>query len=277
MGSRITSFTHDGLTFDVIDEGPPEGDVVLMLHGFPERASCWAAVSERLHAQGYRTLAPDQRGYSPGARPPRRRDYAIQHLVDDVTALVDLVAKPVHVVAHDWGANVAWVFVGQHPEKVRTLTALSVPHPRAYLRSLLGPQLVKSWYFGFFMLPAVPERLAARPSGPVDQMLLRTGKTPQEVADFRTTIVDYGALPGALGWYRALPFAASTKMPDVTVPTTMLWSDGDTALSRQGIERTSSHVTGPYELVVLEGVTHWMPTQAPGEVGRVALERLATG
>jgi pimeloyl-ACP methyl ester carboxylesterase len=76
--TRLLRYRHDGLTFDIRDEGPLDGDPVVLLHGFPERSTCWRDVAPLLHAQGLRTYAPDQRGYSPGARPPRRRDYTSQ-------------------------------------------------------------------------------------------------------------------------------------------------------------------------------------------------------
>ena len=102
-------YRRDDLIFDVRDAGPPEGPVVVLLHGFPQRNDSWNAVIDRLTVQGYRCLAPNQRGYSPAARPSRRRDYRIPELVADVGALIDASgARRVHLVGHDWGAAVAW-------------------------------------------------------------------------------------------------------------------------------------------------------------------------
>ncbi len=84
---RITSYTRGALRFDVLDEGPLDGAPVVLLHGFPERSTCWRDVAPLLHAQGLRTFAPDQRGYSPGARPFGRWRYRIGALSDDVVAL----------------------------------------------------------------------------------------------------------------------------------------------------------------------------------------------
>ena len=108
MTQRITSYARDGWVFDVRDTGPLDGDPVVLLHGFPERASSWDAVAAQLHEAGLRTLAPDQRGYSPRARPRTRWGYRATELVADVAALVDVVGRPVHLVGHDWGAFVAW-------------------------------------------------------------------------------------------------------------------------------------------------------------------------
>jgi pimeloyl-ACP methyl ester carboxylesterase len=277
MTDRITSFTHEGLTFDVRDEGPLDGTPVVLLHGFPERASSWDRVVPFLHEQGLRTLAPDQRGYSPGARPPRRRDYRMGHLVADVAALVDRIGKPVHLVGHDWGSAVAWLVAAGLPGSVRSLTAVSVPHPMAFMRAMLtSRQGLLSWYMYAFQLPVLPEAMA-KPDGPLDRFLRRGGMTEEEVARFRREIVDYGALPGALGWYRA-QFLVDRGLPAarVRVPTTLVWSDGDVAIGRRAVDLTPPYVKAAYSLEVLEGVTHWIPTQAPVRLARIVLDRIAS-
>lgn len=276
---RLTSYAHEGLRFDVADHGPEDGPVVVLLHGFPERASCWDEVAPLLHAAGYRTLAPDQRGYSPGARPRGRRAYAVPRLVADVEALREAAlahgadAARVHLVGHDWGATVAWTYAGQHPDRLHTLAAVSVGHTAAFLRSWLGRQVLRSWYMFWFQLPGAPEWLARRPGGAFDRLLAGTGMTPAELERFRAEIVDAGALAPAIGWYRAMPFAPPgwTRTP-VAVPTTLVWSDGDTAVGRASAEGTGRWVTGPYRFHVLEGVSHWVPRHAPGRLAPLLLE-----
>ncbi len=108
MSERITTVRNEGLAFDVLDEGPLDGAPVVLLHGFPERSSTWRHVAPILHDAGLRTLALDQRGYSPGARPRRRSAYKMHHLAGDVAALIGAVGGPVHLVGHDWGAAVGW-------------------------------------------------------------------------------------------------------------------------------------------------------------------------
>lgn len=276
MSDPITQFTNDGLTFDVLDEGPSDGPPVVLLHGFPERSSSWRHVAPLLHAAGFRTLAPDQRGYSRGARPSRRRDYTLRRLVGDVVALVERVGGPVHLVGHDWGASVAWSVAALRPDLVRTLTAVSVPHPAAFVEAMLSSsQLAKSWYMGLFQLPWLPEWAAHRPGGQFERALLRGGMTGPDVERFRAEIVEDGALPYALNWYRAIPFLdPGATGQKVRVPTTHVWSDHDVALARRGADRTEDWVDAPYELVVLEGVTHWIPTQAPAALAEVILERI---
>ncbi|MDO9457308.1 alpha/beta fold hydrolase [Nocardioides sp.] len=275
---RITEFTRDGLVFDVVDEGPIDGEVVVLLHGFPERASCWRLVAPLLHAQGYRTVAPDQRGYSPRARPTRRRDYRTAELADDVAALIDVLGGRVHLVGHDWGAIVGWAVVAAHADRVRSWTSLSIPHPRAYLRSLVrSTQGLKSWYMLAFQVPAVPELLAARPRGIFDRSLRGSGMSRDDVARFREEIVDYGAFPGGVAYYRGLPFTDRRQTAArVTVPTTLVWSDGDDFVGRAGVDGTAALVDADFELVVLAGVDHWIPTHAPEAAAEAILERMAT-
>lgn len=277
MTERIASLERGDLTFDVFDEGPLEGDVVVLLHGFPERSSTWREIAPALHAAGYRTVAMDQRGYSPGARPERRRDYRLALLVDDVAALVERTGGPVHVVGHDWGAVVAWALAILRPGLVRTLTAISVPHPMAFLGAALrSAQGLKSWYILAFQLPRIPELLARRRGGVFDQQLRRSGMTSEEVARFRVEMVEYGAMPFALGWYRAMPLLDRDLLgKKVSVPTTFLWSDGDAAVDRSGAERTERYVDAPYEFVTLAGVSHWAPTQAADQCAEAILRRIA--
>jgi len=278
MGARITSYTHDGLVLDVRDTGPLDGEPAVLLHGFPERGSSWDAVAPLLHERGIRTLVPDQRGYSPGARPRRRRDYRLACLAGDVEALAAEVGRPVHLVGHDWGASVAWLVAARSPGQVRSLTAVSVPPAMAFVRSLVtSDQLLRSWYMLLFQLPRVPELLASRPGGRFDQGLRAAGMTEAEVARCRREIVEYGALPGGLGWYRAM-FLPGPDRPGtrVRVPTTLVWSDGDTAIGPRAAWLAAAYVDADYSLEVLEGVSHWIPTQAPDRLAAVVADRIAS-
>jgi pimeloyl-ACP methyl ester carboxylesterase len=276
MNQRITSIRNEGLTFDVADEGPADGTPVVLLHGFPERSSSWRDVVPRLHDAGLRTVAMDQRGYSPGARPRGRRSYRMHHLAGDAAALIRAVGGPVHLVGHDWGAAVGWAVAGRYPDLVRTWTAVSVPHPAAFARAMKGrSQRRRSRYMAFFNTPFLPELTAHRPGGRFDQAMRQGGMTAEEVARFRTEIVEYGALRHALGWYRALPLTKPGATDfTVTVPTTLVWSTRDIAIGREGVDGTARWVKGPYELVVLDGVSHWIPTQAPDACADAILARV---
>lgn len=274
--SRITSVTRDGLVLDVRDEGPVDGEVVVLLHGFPERSTCWRLVAPILHEAGYRTLAMDQRGYSPRARPRRRRDYRMRELLGDARVLAETVGGPVHVVGHDWGAMPAWLLAAHHPELVASLTAVSVPHPMAFLTAMVrSPQLLHSWYMAAFQLPFLPERLLSSRGRTADRLVAGFGMTEDDAARFRAEIVDDGALSTALGWYRAMALEDPRLLrAKVCVPTTMVWSDGDVAVEGWGPEHTGRWVDAPFRFVPLAGVSHWIPTHAPEALAEAILDRV---
>lgn len=272
---RVTKVERDGLTFDVYDEGPLAGEPVVLLHGFPQRSTSWRRVAPLLHAAGYRTIAMDQRGYSPGARPRRRRDYVQSELVADVVALLDAVGGSAHLVGHDWGANNVWLTAARYPEKVRSLTAVSVPHPQLFVKSWLrSSQGVKSWYMAFFQLPYLPEQLAG--TGLMRGWMRKGGMSAELAARFQQEIVEDGALSTAMNWYRALPLADPRSMGGrVRVPTTLVWSDGDIFVGRWAVERSESMVKAPYRLVVLPGVSHWIPDEEPQALADAIIDRVS--
>jgi pimeloyl-ACP methyl ester carboxylesterase len=273
---RLTSFGRDGLVFDVVDRGPLDGEVVVLLHGFPQTASSWDLLAPRLHASGYRTLAPDQRGYSPRARPRGRFSYRMSQLTEDVVALIEAAGPPgrkAHVVGHDWGAAVAWTLAASRPDVVATLTALSVPHPAAFMRALFtSRQFLMSWYMYAFQLPWIPELLIRRLDPAVAPRVIErmaAGQTPANLARDMRFLVASGALTPALNWYRAMPFSAPARPAEVTVPTLFINSDSDPALGRTGGEHTRRFVTGPYTFHTLTGIGHWIPEQAASEVAEL--------
>ncbi len=274
MTERLTRFASEGLVFDVVDSGPLDGPVVIALHGFPQTSAAWAAVTPVLTEAGYRVLAPDQRGYSPGARPQAVSSYTLDHLCTDVLALADAAgAERFSLVGHDWGAIVSWTLAGSSPDRVRTLTAVSVPHPAAFARSFVGTQLLRSWYMAAFQVPGLPERvLRARGGRRLRSFLVRSGAPDPESAV--RLFADPRAATAALNWYRALRLPSSVEAGLTRVPTLFVWSDGDTALGRRGAEGTERFVRAPYRFVVLQGVSHWVPEECPEELGELVVDHL---
>lgn len=275
---RIASFDHDGLIFDVRDTGPLDGAVVVLLHGFPQTSASWAETAALLNERGYRTIAPDQRGYSPRARPRGRCAYRSSRLVADTVALIHAIGTgPVHLVGHDWGANVAWASAAQRPDLVRSLTTVSVPHSAAFLRAMLtSDQLLRSYYMFFFQIPWLPELAIRLRPRVLDRTLAKTGMTAAQLDQVHQKILVGGALTGGLNWYRAMLLQAPTSLPTrVSVPTTHVWSDGDTALSRRGAELAGQYVDGSYRLEILTGVSHWVPEEAAATLADI-IDRTAT-
>ncbi|MGI3784074.1 MAG: alpha/beta fold hydrolase [Janthinobacterium lividum] len=276
MGPRLDTYEHDGLIFDVRDRGPEDGRVVVALHGFPQTSASWGPVMEHLTAAGVRVLAPDQRGYSCGARPEGVSAYALPLLVGDVLALADAAGvERFDVLGHDWGGAVAWALAAWHPDRVRTLTVASTPHPRALVAAMPRGQALRSWYMGMFQLPGLPELLLGHPrlAGPV----LASMRVPH-AGQVQAFLADRSAARGALAWYRAffrtIGRRGSVAVGVVRVPTTYVWSDGDAALGRWAAEHTGEWVDADYRFVVLGGVSHWVPDERPAELARLVLDRL---
>lgn len=268
----MDSFERAGLRFDVTDNAAG-GETVVLLHGFPQNRHSFDAVAATLNAAGYRTLAPDQRGYSPGARPRGRRQYTADKLAADVIALLDAAGvERAHIVGHDWGAMVAWTLAQHHAERVRTVTALSVPHPAAFQRAMTGKQAFKSSYILFFQLPWLPELVLGR--------LAHRGipGLPSELAaSYTRQLQGRQACRAMLNWYRAIPLTSrGATAGRVRVPTMLIWSDADPFLGRRGAELTSDFVDGPYRLEILPGTHHWIPELAPERTAELILERISS-
>jgi pimeloyl-ACP methyl ester carboxylesterase len=265
-----------GLVFDTLGAGPPTGELVMLLHGFPQTCACWTPLLDILAAAGYRAVAPDQRGYSPGARPTTVQAYRMPELMADVLAIADrLEAEGFHLVGHDWGGVVAWRLAGQQPERVATLTAVSTPHPRAFARALMaGTQALRSAYIPVFRIPRLPELLlGARRQWGLRRLLAQDGLGAEWVDTYTRALAEPGALSAALAWYRAAtPF--SLRAPRVGVPTLYVWGSGDPALGPRAATTSGRWVSGPYRFEVLPGAGHWLPEQHAEELGHLLLEHL---
>lgn len=245
---------------------------MVLLHGFPQLPSAFNDVVPRLHEAGLRTLVPSQRGYTPAARPRRRRDYRFTETVADVLALLDAAGvQRAHIVGHDWGGLQAWALSAWHADRVASLTVLSTPHPAAFRESLVrSTQLAKSSYMAFFQLPFLPESLAARTLG----SMLRDSRLPMKyIGRYCDAMADRGALTGALNWYRGALLSVRSTVGPVRVPTTYVWGRDDPALGRVAAERTEKYVHAPYEFREV-AAGHWLPEGAPTEVAQAVLDRV---
>lgn len=272
---RLEFYQRDDLTFDVIDSGPLDGKPFVLLHGFPETNKSWKESSELLNAQGYRTYAVNQRGYSLGAQPKGRAAYRSSYLVEDINALLDIIQQPVYLVGHDWGAVVAWEVAQRYPDKIQHLVTISVPHKAAFMRSMLSSnQLLKSYYIGLFQLPKIPELLFKQFSKIGESLLKNTGMTEQQLQDFRQDIVKENRISSAINWYRALPYSSNKNLTKpVKVPTLFIWGKHDTAIGKRGVELNHYYVNAPYKEIIMDA-THWIPVQNAKELTQHILETI---
>jgi pimeloyl-ACP methyl ester carboxylesterase len=267
-----------GLTFAAVADGPADGRLVLLLHGFPQTSREWAGVMPPLAAAGCRAVAPDQRGYSPGARPAEVGDYAMGAIVGDALGiLAQLGAERADVVGHDWGAAVAWHLADRHPDRVRSLTAVSVPHPIAFTGAIANDpdQQQRSAYMLFFRQEeGVAEGVMSADDFKALRSVYDDAIAPGDVEHYVERFSEPGALTAALNWYRAAGAADMEGLRGVTVPTLFVWGPEDPAVGRTAAEACEQHVEGPYRFVELEGAGHWIPDSRADRLAQEIVEHL---
>lgn len=266
-------------SFDALSAGPERGELVLLLHGFPETSLEWTEQLKALGQAGYRVVAPDQRGYSPSARPTELAAYRNAQLVQDVIDMADaLGAQRFHLAGHDWGAGVAWAVAAKHPKRLRSLTPISVPHPDAFnaqLRDKSSCQYEASSYFDLFVRPNFEDTLLAFNAAGLRN--LYEGLPPKRVDAYVKALGTKAALGSGLNWYRANIKDRVTIDPPtgpIQVPTRFIWSDQDKAICREGADATQALVNAKYKFVVLTGVNHWVPELAASKVNEQLLEHI---
>ena len=278
MGTPIrTAFVKaNGLTFEVDQCG--SGDkFALLLHGFPESKFSWRYQMPLLADLGYTVWAPNMRGYGKSSKPAAVGDYHIDHLVADAAALIDAAkGKDTLLMAHDWGAVVAWNFAIRKVRPLERLVIMNVPHPACMVRELrTWAQRKKSWYIFFFQIPWLPERvLAARGAQAIarafSDMAIDKNRFPPAVTDeYRRNALEPGALKAMINYYRAGVRAGEKAMNPapgtVDTPTLMIWGEEDTALSKATTIGTDQYVKD-LTLRYLPGVSHWVQQEAPETV-----------
>lgn len=262
-----------------------DGTPVVLLHGFPENWRSWRHQMPALAAAGFAAWAPDLRGYNRSERPPRRADYHLRLLVDDVAAVVRATGhQRAHVVGHDWGGIVAWSFAGAHPELVARLVIMNAPHLRVFARQVRRPpQLFRSWYVLLFQLPGLAERLlSARDFATLRHMFgrmpaNRAAFPPDEIERYVDAMRPPGALTAALNYYRALarePGGATLAIRARSAADTLvIWGSRDPALGEallEGLERHAPRLT----IHRIATASHWVQNEAAQEVNRVLLDFL---
>lgn len=261
-------------TFDAIAAGPADGRPVLLLHGFPQTAMLWEEYLTALGDRGFRAVAPDTRGYSPGVRPMRADAYGVGELVGDVLAVADALAwDRFDLIGHDWGGAIAWWTAARHPGRLRTLTAVSTPHPSALgeAHRIDDDQRRRSQYQQDWRSPDTEARFLSD-----DAALLRSlyqGKVPDRHVDaYVQRLSEPGALSAALNYYRAdRPDAAVGK---IQVPTLYVWGTEDIALGPTAARATEDWVSGPYAFHALHGISHWVPDEAPEVLTNLIVDHL---
>lgn len=279
-GVATTVIEANGLRFTAGVAGPVDGPLVLLLHGFPQTRHTWRAELPALAAAGYRVCAPDQRGYSPGARPGGIDSYRTELLVADALAIADALDAPTfHLVGHDWGGALAWFIAALHAERVISLSVISRPHPAAFITAMRDDpdQPHRSRHHPAFQRPEATDELLADNAVRLRRALARGAVPDADIDAYLTTLGHRGALDAAMNWYRAmgrseLQFADT---PTVGVPTMFVWGNQDATVGRMAAEKTADFVTGPYRFAELGGINHFVTDEAPGAFTGLLLAHLA--
>jgi len=272
--------TAPRLVFDVSVAGARDKPLVLMLHGFGVSRFSYTAQVSALAAAGFFAAAPNQRGYSAGARPDPSdyANYRIDLLIADaldIAAALGHGERRFHLVGHDWGGSLAWEIADRYPERLGSLTILSRPHPLSFARALIEDegQKHRSRHHSRFLEPdAVADILAD------DLKWLRTRLTangvPQAAIEAHLSVIgNPAAMEAALAWYRARGVRHAPVAP-TKVPTLYIWGDADDTVGRLAAEGTGEFIAAPYQFEALPDVGHFVADQAPDDVTKLLLEHL---
>lgn len=272
------------LTFDALTAGNPadaqRGRLVILLHGFPQNAEAWRPMLEPLAAAGYYAVAPNQRGYSPRARPASVGAYATSNMVRDTLAMADALGAPrFHLVSHDWGGIVGWRTAAAAPSRVLSNTVLSTSHPRAIADATLDlstGQWVRFLYTGLFASEGFDQFLLAFDGFFMVETLKGQGLPEANARRYYQYLKDPAAMRAALNWYKANPIPQDWvfSFGPTTVPTTFVWGQDEFAFGPESAQLTARYVAAPYTFKVVPAVGHWVPENATQIVTDLILKQV---
>jgi len=266
------------LSFTVDEAGPRDGPKVLMLHGFPQSRWAWRRQLPALAAAGFHAIAPDQRGYSPGARPVGTQAYALSNLVADALGIMDaLGAARFDLVGHDWGGQVAWTVAMRAPQRLRSLAVLSRPHPAAFAAAWKADpeQAGRSRHHSTLLEAGAADRIRENDMAGLRATFARQGVGTEDADAYCAALSPAGALEAAIEWYRAAAGALrAADAPKVDVRTLYVWGDADATVGRAAAEGTAAQVSGEYRFEAVAGAGHFLTDQVPDVVSRLLLEHL---
>jgi pimeloyl-ACP methyl ester carboxylesterase len=268
-GQGLVRIPANGLVFRARVAGlDSDGPGLVLLHGYPATSAMWEPLIAPAAAAGYRVIALDQRGYSPGARPEGVEAYRIDRILGDLIAVADAAGfEDFHLVGHDWGCVVGWIAAVRHPERIRSWTGLSIPHPGPMIQQLQGGLPT---YIRVFNTPLVPELIFSFG----DFALLRRALPENEALrdEYVSVLAEPGALSATLNWYRAIPASLadfSGQSFEVEPPTLFVWGTREGWVNPERLALQRALVRGPYHELELDA-GHWVVE----EQTRAVVERI---
>jgi pimeloyl-ACP methyl ester carboxylesterase len=277
MELRERFIKTNGIKLHVVESGPEEGPLLLLLHGFPEFWYAWRKQIGYFAERGYLVAAPDQRGYNLSDKPAGIEAYKLDHLATDAVGLIDHYGRDrAYLAGHDWGASVAWWTAIKYPGRLEKLVILNVPHNLVMNANLKNnpKQARRSWYIFFFQLPEFPEKLAALDNYAWPINILETSSrpgafTPADLEEYRKAFAQPVAFSAMVNWYRASLQVKNELLEDytITVPTLILWGVKDRALVPEMAEE-SLKCCKQGRLIKFEQATHWLQHEEAEAVNR---------
>ena len=283
MDIEIYDHNLNGITLHTLEAGDPKSTCMVFLHGFPECGYAWHKQLTHFARQGYRVLAPDQRGYNVSSKPGGVKAYRLEKLVSDIVELIRVRAhKKVVLVGHDWGGVVAWQLAISHPEWVQQLVIINMPHPSVFRHTLKTSlkQMARSSYAAFFQLPWLPEWLSRLFNFRVlERSMVKTAKrgtfTKDVIATYKKAWREPGALTAMLNWYRAFKYNTPSGAGILRLPVLLIWGRKDQFLLH-GMAQASIGCCTNGKLVMVDDATHWIHHEQPELVNRL-MEEFITG
>jgi epoxide hydrolase 4 len=250
------------------------GPLIVLLHGFPEFWFGWRLQIAQLAAAGFRVVAPDTRGYNLSSRPAGVAAYAADRMADDIRGLIrELGHESAMVVGHDWGGTIAWTLAMNHPEVVDRLAILDAAHPRTLSKGLFKPrQLLRSWYFFFFALPWLPEKVVSASRFRFFRRFLRDARpayTPEEMDRYVEAWSQPGAATAMINYYRCSvrpPKGTKQQILGVSAPTLVIWGQGDRYLGPTLAEPDRKDVPNLVGVERIPDASHWVHHDAAERV-----------
>ena len=272
--------TTNGVNLHYVTQG--SGPLMLMLHGFPEFWYSWRHQIPEF-ASDFKVVAPDLRGYNDSDKPASQSAYVMNELVRDVEGIIrGLGYEKCVLVAHDWGAGIAWSFASKYPQMLEKLIIMNCPHPAKFSEGFRTPQqLLRSWYMFFFQLPVIPELfLQSKDYQFIENAfkgmaINKSAFSKEDIDAYKNAAAKRGALTAMINYYRNIlgspMFNQNSSI--LEVPTLMIWGEEDTALGKELTYGTESYVED-FQIRYISNCSHWVQQEQPELVNQYMREFL---
>ncbi|NWF70055.1 MAG: alpha/beta hydrolase [Chloroflexi bacterium] len=284
----MSAYTHvtikaHGLNLHVVQAGPPDGALVLLLHGYPEYWGIWQPQLDFLAQKGFYAWSVDLRGYHPSEQALSLADYTLDALAADVLALIAAAGRErATLVAHDWGGMVAFWTAQKHGARLDKLAVFNAPVPgvfnQVFWRS--RAQFSASAYVLFFQLPFLPEWYLARgdyafPARIMQRSAVRGTFTDEILEKHKMIWRQPGTMRAMLNYYRALWQRPSPPPanPRISTPTLLVWGARDHWLTPELAEKSIA-LCDAGRLETWQDSKHWSVQEYPERVNTVLAEFL---